>query len=422
LNSNRNIFLFGAGAVRDWGGPKTNDLTETIVKSGFKAKDDQTITSHIYQVLIDNGYSVNFETILSVIEELIIYYSGIKHTSPKNSFHNLFFNQNKITSSFLNYSINGDVNSNYSLNIPYDEASSSKNARSNKNPDQFFYELLLINLHTEIGAKVSKYDFHSLNKQDVIESLDKQELNNNFSKWINKFIGHDEIVRLYTLNYDRLNKVILENRGLPVFEGFDSKTIIPYNHKIVPNVKRIIEDTDCVCSYNLHGCSDWKLEILNNYKNYLPVLKVGTQLAFNYYDYPVFETEHGKPAILTNIIAGYQKTQRSALIPYKQMQASFDRDCLLADNIFIIGYSFGDEHINESIRMSLIYNSKLTIHVIDCGFMQNLELKYFSEFANLIPNQRPTKVADKIYSYGNTYAYSYEFGYFLKNEIEYIKR
>ena len=223
------------------------------------------------------------------------------------------------------------------------------------------------------------------------------------------------------MNYDRLNKVILENRGIDVFEGFDSKAIIPYNTQIAPNIKRIIDDVNCTCSFNLHGCCEWKLQLLNNYKNYLPVLKVGQQLAFNYPDYPILETEHGKPGILTNIIAGYQKTQRSTLTPFKQMQYSFDRDCLTSDKIIIIGYSFNDEHINESIRMSLIYNQDVKIHIVDCGFMNGLELKYFSEFANLIQNQSPKRISDKVYSYGNTFAYLHTFKDFLTNEIDFIK-
>jgi hypothetical protein len=416
-SAKRNIFLFGAGAVIDWQGPKTDYVTECFVKSGFKARDNKTITSHIYETLISTGRTANFETILSVIEEFIIFFAGKK---TKSAFLSLFFEENKLVSSFLNYSINGNVDSHYSLIIPDDEASSSKTTNS-KPPEQFFFELLLINLHTSIGALVSKYSFHSKNKQDIIEGSSNKELNDYFAKWIERIKGSDGIVRLYTLNYDRLIKVILENRGIDVFEGFDSEAIIPYNTQIVPNIKRIIEDTNCTCSFNLHGCCEWKLQLLNNYKNYLPVLKVGQQLAFNYPDYPIFETEQGKPGILTNIIAGYQKTQRSTLTPFKQMQYSFDRDCLASDKIIIVGYSFNDEHINESIRMALIYNQNVKIHIVDCGFMNGLELKYFSEFANLIQNQRPNRISEKVYSYGNTFAYLHTFKDFLKNEIDFIE-
>jgi len=94
-------------------------------------------------------------------------------------------------------------------------------------------------------------------------------------------------------------------------------------------------------------------------------------------------------------------------------------DCFTADNIFIIGYSFNDEHINESIRMALIYNKSLTIHILDCDFLDKLELKYFSEFTNLIPDQNPERISENVYSYGNTFAYIYRFKDFLLGKIKY---
>lgn len=41
---------------------------------------------------------------------------------------------------------------------------------------------------------------------------------------------------------------------------------------------------------------------------------------------------------------------------FKQMQAAFDRDCCFADELIIVGYSFGDEHINGSVKTALRYN------------------------------------------------------------------
>ena len=416
----RNIFLFGAGAIRDWDGPKTSELTDSIVEYGFKAKDGKTITFHIKQILEQDGHSVNFETILSVIEELIIFYSGKGQSDSKKSFLAPFLSLSDLLCSFLNYSVIGNINSSYSLNIPdYEISSSGKTASHGETPNQFFFESLLNNLHTLIGNRISRYNFHTQNKQDIIESTRNKPLNDSFSNWIRTFIDKQEIVRLYTLNYDRLNKVILENRGIDVFEGFDSKAIVPYSKTIPPNLKRIITDTDCLCNYNLHGCINWRLVELNNYKNYLPVLKAGERLALSYYKSPLFEVEKGKPGVYTNIIAGYQKAQRSVLSPYRQMQASFDKDCFTADNIFIIGYSFNDEHINESIRMALIYNKSLTIQILDCDFLNKLKLKYFSEFTNLIPNQNHERISENVYSYGNTFAYIYKFKDFLLGKIKY---
>ncbi len=412
--SKRNVFLFGAGAAIDWGGPKTSCLTDLLTKVGFKAKDGKTITSKIKETLDANGFSTNFETILSVIEELIIYFSGFQKSSGNKSFINLFFCQNNLLSSFSNYSIVGDAKSTYSLKIPDHEAESSK-ISAGQNPDQFFFELLLINLYTTIENRIDKYS-HSYNgKQRSIESNENQELNNSFHSWINNFIIQNETVRLYNLNYDRLFQIILKNRNYEVVEGFGNEFVSHTGEKLFkPDIQRIITDTDSLCCYNMHGCINWRLEKLKNNKTFLPFLREGPHLSFNYGEYPKFKIEEGKSGIHTSIIAGYQKAQRSALSPYKQMQCAFERDCFTAENLYIVGFSFSDEHINETIRMALIFNSKLKIHIIDCGFLDNIELKYFSEFSQLIGDNHQ-KITDGIYNYGNTYAYNYEFGYFLKN-------
>src|SRR6202035_1558321 len=77
------------------------------------------------------------------------------------------------------------------------------------------------------------------------------------------------------------------------------------------------------------------------------------------------QIEKGKTLLVTSIVTGYQKAQRGMITPFKQMQAAFDRDCCFADEIYVIGYSFGDEHINESMRTAIRHNEKLKITIVD---------------------------------------------------------
>ncbi len=414
--SKRNIFLFGAGAVIDWGAPRTKELTDKMVQWGFKARDGKTITLHIKDILEKNGHSVNFETILSVIEELIVFYAGKKISNHNNSLMPPFLSSNDLLCSFLNYSVKGDINSRYTLNIPDDKVASNRNPTPDKAPNQFFFEMLLTELLSNIEVYVDSYSFHS-KKHTKIESKNKT-LNDSFSNWIKTFVDNQEIVRLYTLNYDRLNKVILENRGVDVFEGFDSRAIVSDLNGIEPNLMRIVNDADCVCNYNMHGCAYWELKELRNHKTFLPFLIPRIYIADNYSEVPSLETEKGKSIICTNIIAGYQKTQKSVLSPYKQMQCSFDRDCLNADNIFIIGYSFSDEHINESIKMALIFKKSLKIHIIDCGFLENVYSKYDSEFIQISPYSENNSYSLKVRSIRNTIIYNYKFKDFLSEKIK----
>lgn len=96
MTKKRNVYLFGAGAVIDWGGPKTicdgNELTflperdsgeiknriccftHLIRNIGFQCKSGDRISNKIFEILKNNGVSekeINFETIINVIEELI---------------------------------------------------------------------------------------------------------------------------------------------------------------------------------------------------------------------------------------------------------------------------------------------------------------------------------------------------------------
>lgn len=105
--------------------------------------------------------------------------------------------------------------------------------------------------------------------------------------------------------------------------------------------------------------------------------------------------------MLTNIITGYQKTQKVTLSPFRQMYASFDRDCILADEIFIIGYSFGDAHINECLKIALRCNPEVHITIVEPYFMSNsLNLKLALEFFPHSPFQTQfTKINESTYQY-----------------------
>src|SRR6185436_14544782 len=79
MTKKRAVFLFGAGATLEWNSPTTRELTDLIRETGFRTSNNTTtITDFIYSTLLESGYpshAINFETIISVIEELVVYYS-----------------------------------------------------------------------------------------------------------------------------------------------------------------------------------------------------------------------------------------------------------------------------------------------------------------------------------------------------------
>ncbi len=370
---NNTVFLFGAGAMRAWGGPSTQELTEFIRKSGFMCTDNQTrITEHIYQTLVQNGIpdeEINFETIINVIEEMIVYYSPfhwIKQIPPllKGFFTPTFEEM------IFNYSFREDKKGhNYRLDIPIGyEYPFAKPSQHNEHPHQFFLMHLVTCLLTDLTRHIEKYTFKVGKTEEPISDIPINEL---FTKWI-KNISQTSVPRLYTLNYDRVLKVLLKGEGIDCFEGFDYGEKMEHGIAYRANVKRILTDFDSPVHYNLHGSIFWHVEKLD--RTLLPNPEIFLKRTPDYmcsHEIPFAQVEKGKTVMVTNIITGYQKAQRSLITPLKQMQAAFDRDCCFADELFVIGYSLGDEHINESIKTALRHNNDLKITFVDPSFNSN---------------------------------------------------
>ncbi len=402
----RNIFLFGAGATLEWGSPLTSELTTLIRSNGFKTIDNNTtITEFIYQTLLSNGFKesdINFETIINVIEELIVYYSYFngekKLPSLLQPFYTPLFEEN-----LFNFSIKGgEIKHGYKLQIPKGvDNDFIRNSYHNETPPQFFFQHLLSVLLTQINVRISSYAYHTPGNS-VIINHGKEYMISLFTKWM-QIHAENGILRMYTLNYERIFKILLERANISVFEGFDSKEFIDYSANLRANVPKILSDTESHIHYNLHGSAFWRVHSLDSYQLPNPEIALTTAPVFSINDeQAALQIEKGKTLMITNIITGYQKAQKAMITPFKQMQSSFDRDCCFADIIYIIGYSFGDEHINASLRSAMRYNQKLKMIVVDPFFIKNqmdseliIKLFPYRDMENIHPN----KIGENLYSY-----------------------
>src|ERR1035437_10014550 len=271
MNKKRTIILLGAGAVYDWGGPKTHELTDLVRKSGFDCNDNKTkITEFIFQSLVKSGYNekdVNFETIINVIEELIIYYSSFDKEKRTSSLQKIFF-----CSSFeeilLNFSIEGGVEKHgFNLEIPKCKRYEwqHRGAINGETPEQCFFQQLLAHILTDINKRIAEYAYHDTEEVTKIVTPENSPINSLFIKWI-KVLNHDEnILRFYTLNYERNFKILALSSGIKeIFEGFDcGGTLISEDRKRA-NIPRILKDFDCHCHYNLHCSAFWEIETRDN--------------------------------------------------------------------------------------------------------------------------------------------------------------
>ena len=380
MNKGRVVFLFGAGSTLAWGSPLTSELTKLIRESGFKITDNNTtITEFIFQKLLSSGYSendINFETIINVIEELIVYYSKFDSKHGASSLLSSLF-QNKYEDQIFNFSIkDGKEIYGYQLEIPKGiEYKFSRYALNKEKPKQFFLLHLLGEILTGISGVISKYAYQT-------ESLTfinaESPISKSFMHWM-KVLSHTNTLRMYTLNYDRLFKILLEKIGISIFEGFDCGENVPLGGELPANITRILSDLSCNTYYNLHGSVFWRVS--NEFQNFSEMILTPTPTIPSNDDYTVGTIEKGKPLYITNIITGYQKAQKSVLSPFRQMQSTFDRDCCCAEKIYIIGYSFGDQHINQIIKSAIQHNKNLQLIIIDPSFVKNdVESEFIRKF------------------------------------------
>jgi len=373
MGKSRVVFLFGAGAVLPWGGPSTGDLTTLVRESGFHIIDNKTtITEYIYQCLIANNYAegdINFETIINVIEELIVYYSNFSRDKHLPSLLKCFLSS-PFEKEIFNFKVEGgEPKHGYKLQVPiWGDYNYSDRAVHNETPEQFFLLHLLNDLLSTIIGQVSKYAWHTRTHTKIdFESSNSQA----FMKWAKSFIFGNTL-RLYTLNYDRVFKVLLEKAGIHLFEGFDCDESPENGEYLRADIPMILNNEDIHTHYNLHGSANWDVGPLDHL--HLPnpeiYMRAGMNLPINN-KMASFQMERGKTLLVTNIITGYQKAQKTLISPFRQMHSSFDKDCLNAAEILIIGYSFGDEHINQSIKGALRYNPNIKITIVDPGFIKN---------------------------------------------------
>lgn len=379
------VFLFGAGAVLDWGAPLTlcsgsnytkipeHDtgeiynrpccLTHLLLVIGFKTKSGERITQRIFDRLKskDPDAYVNFETILNVIEDLYAYWST-RSSGKKTNIYDLI-DIDEALADLHDFKIISQQHTNsYALEVPDFTLRDADNISARIDPHVKYYELLLNELLSGVKGHVSKYAYASPTHK-VFEKEVNETNNANFKYWMKSFNDMGAQMRLYTLNYDDIFKQMLEQDGQEVFDGFYKNPDAHYYYAVT-NLKRIVTDTTVTCHYNLHGAGFWKVNKLNTSQlpgyQYLKCLPgaINSSAAS-------IEIEKGKPLLLTNIISGYQKVQKTAISPFRQFFSALDRDCLEADELYVIGYSYGDEHVNDIIRNARRYNTNLRIILIN---------------------------------------------------------
>ena len=386
----RKVFLLGAGAAMDWHkGPSTSKITKFIRESGFKNAEGEYVTEKIFQWLSENGKEPNFETILSVIEYFFQFWMRDKNDWPNGL--NYFIDKEDVKwRDFIDLEINQRLkqnkNNRYSIEFPSSVHLThlGSNISSNIHPNAKYFELLLIELFQIISSIIADYSFYTSFNQKFYLCGNNSEINGLMQTYIRNE-SKTKFLRLYSLNYDNILQVLFEKEGIPIIQGFDTngRNIVCRldNYGVKPSPNSILFERNKHCVYHLHGNANWIIKeyndnVIKSYeyrlKGYIDFNDNSANLERN--------MEQGKPLFLTNIVTGYQKTQRTSLSPLRQMMSSFDMDCQTADEIIIIGYSFGDEHINDIIRQAKKENNNLKVKIVDPSFTHERAKQFLLNF------------------------------------------
>lgn len=357
----RTIFLLGAGAALPWNGPKTSGLTDDICRVGFKNGKGNCITQEIYDWLKSKGFNANFETIINVIEDFVEFWSssdtnqinGLSYFTEKQSAHwNNFVYFNKFEERgriFIRIPDTNPQDYHHKIEVPEGET-----------PEKVFLETLLVEVIDSIISAISEYSL-----PNIVDGDNNIKINEVTKNYFAK-LSSNSLLRVYTLNYDRIPQSILNKTKIDFTEGL-SPTLegLPQPYRQIIS-SRILKKTEENCVYHMHGSAFWEVVsddlFGTDYYRFIhgerPQLLSKNSSAW-------VELEKGKTILVSNIISGYRKVQRTGLSPFRQIFSAFDIDAHFGDELLIIGYSFGDEHINDIIRKAKAANPKLIIKIVN---------------------------------------------------------
>jgi len=338
------LILLGAGAVIDIGGPFTicdrkniSDtccLTHHILNTGVYINPQLRLVQVIYLEICKQNQNANFEDIIDFIENAIVSVSYPNHLSYKHFYE--FIAKNLIIK------IDNDkfvINSFCIINISIKDKL-----------DAYFIILkdLLVNIINAIRIKVTHY-----------ESKNNECFDKRFINWFDKQILYKhKSVNIYSLNYDSYIYNLIAKNNISI------KLIKPNNLNVNKPVNY----------YNLHGSTKWKIIKPLNKKSYQ------FEYEENIENTDIHITEiTDKYKLLSPIITGKDKVNKCFAEPFKQIINNFDKDIRVADEIYLIGYSFNDNHINTILRKSIEENPSVKVVVVNPGWK-------IPEFDDIITN------------------------------------
>lgn len=187
-------------------------------------------------------------------------------------------------------------------------------------------------------------------KKIIFDELSIEKDTDNFYKlvlWLN-FINRDYEKEIFTLNYDLLVEKALEKANLPYFSGFIGNVKPFFITDSVDDFQGVYVKQSWIKLWKLHGSLNFKKSkdkkiFIENYT-----------------------TEEYEDLLIYPSMDKYVSSRKAPFISYLDRFRKY----LLKNEkvILILGYSFGDEHINDLIINGLNNNPRLSIFAFTFGY------------------------------------------------------
>jgi hypothetical protein len=186
-------------------------------------------------------------------------------------------------------------------------------------------------------------DIEKAVKTIIFDELSIEKDTDNFYKlvlWLN-FINRDYEKEIFTLNYDLLVEKALEKASLPYFSGFIGNVKPFFITDSVDDFQGIYVKQSWIKLWKLHG----SLNFVKDANDKIYIDNTGSSSSENLLIYPSMDK--------------YLSSRKAPYISYLDRLRKYliDKEKI----VFLLGYSFGDDHINEVIVNGLNNNHRLTV-------------------------------------------------------------
>ncbi len=184
-----------------------------------------------------------------------------------------------------------------------------------------------------------------------------------FARWVNS-IDRTFPVEIFTTNYDLLLEQALEEQSVPFFDGFSGSR---YPFFDIHSVEEDELPTYWMRLWKLHGSVNWK------------AISGGVCRVSKGID--------GSPDLIYPSKLKYDQSRKMPFLAMSDRLTNF----LLKPHavLFVCGYSFGDEHINDTIINALKVNQSANVVALMYGKMKNSDGTLVSEETVNLALHRP---------------------------------